>query len=531
MTGGRGAAGRALGPTRHERGGGPEAGYRRGPMGVVVAIDAGTTGVRAFAVGEDGRPAGWSYREFPQHFPRPGWVEHDADDIWEAVRTTLTELVARLEAEGQTIAAVGITDQRETVVVWDRKTGRPRHRAIVWQDRRTAERCDALRDGGHLDLVRTTTGLVLDPYFSGTKLEWLLDPALGGVEADGDLAFGTVDSWILWNLTGGAVHATDPSNASRTLLFDIGALEWSPELCDLLGVPATCLPEVRPSSGRFGTTVDGTGLPAGIPVSGIAGDQQAALFGQACFEPGTTKNTYGTGSFVLMNVGATCPPPVEGLLTTVAWTLADGTTAYALEGAIFVTGAAIQWLRDGLGLITDATEIGPLAATVPDTEGVFLVPAFTGLGSPYWDPYARGTLLGVTRGVGRAHLARAVVEAMTYQTRDVVEAMCEAAGREVTILRADGGASAMDLLLQLQADQLRVPVARPVIQETTALGAASLAGLAEGVWSSLGELSEHWQLDQKFEPVGAKGTADRNYGQWKRAVERSRSWAPAAESD
>jgi glycerol kinase len=307
-------------------------------MGVVVAIDAGTTGVRAFAVDEEGRPAGWSYREFPQHFPRPGWVEHDADDIWDAVQTTLAELRVTLDAAGRSIAAIGITDQRETVVMWDKRTGRPLHRAIVWQDRRTAQRCDDLRDAGHLDLVRRASGLVLDPYFSGTKLEWLLTE--GGVDGTNpDLAFGTVDSWILWNLTGGTVHATDPSNASRTLLFDITTMQWSDELCGLLGVPSTCLPEVRPSSGRFGVTADG------IPVSGIAGDQQAALFGQACFEPGMTKNTYGTGSFVLMNVGPDCPPPVEGLLTTVGWVLADGTTAYALEGAIFVTGAAIQWLR------------------------------------------------------------------------------------------------------------------------------------------------------------------------------------------
>ena len=484
-------------------------------MGIVVAIDAGTTGVRAFAVDEQGQPAGWSYREFPQHFPQPGWVEHDADDIWHAVEATLAELQAKLD---QPIAAIGITDQRETVVVWDKRTGRPLHRAIVWQDRRTAERCDALRDAGHLDLVRSTTGLVLDPYFSGTKLEWLLTE--GGIDATNpDLAFGTVDSWVLWNLTGGAVHATDPSNASRTLLYDITKLEWSGELCDLFGVPPSCLPEVRPSSGRFGVTADG------IPVSGIAGDQQSALFGQACFSPGMTKNTYGTGSFVLMNVGPDCPPPCEGLLTTVGWVLADGTTAYALEGAIFVTGAAIQWMRDGLGLITEAAEIGPLAATVPDTEGVYLVPAFTGLGSPYWDPYARGTLLGLTRGVGRAHLARAVVEAMAYQTRDVVEAMCSASGRDVALLRADGGASVMDLLLQLQADQLQVPVARPRIQETTALGAAYLAGLAEGVWSSLEEVAAQWALDLQFEPKASQGAADQRYAGWQRAVERSRNWA------
>jgi glycerol kinase len=489
-------------------------------MGVVVAIDAGTTGVRAFAVGEDGQPKGWSYREFPQHFPQPGWVEHDADDIWHAVQATLAEL--RQSLGDEPIAAIGITDQRETVVAWDKRTGRPLHRAIVWQDRRTAARCDALRDEGRLDLVRRTTGLVLDPYFSGTKLEWLLTE--GGVDAPNpDLAVGTVDSWVLWNLTGGATHATDPSNASRTMLYDITTLQWSDELTDLFGVPARCLPEVRPSSGRFGVTLDG------IPVSGIAGDQQSALFGQACFAPGMTKNTYGTGSFVLMNVGPTCPPPVEGLLTTVGWVLVDGTTAYALEGAIFVTGAAIQWLRDGLEIIREAAEIGPLAATVNDTEGVYLVPAFTGLGSPYWDPYARGTLLGLTRGAGRGHLARAVVEAMAYQTRDVVESMCDAAGQPVALLRADGGASVMDLLLQLQADQLQVPVARPRIQETTALGAAYLAGLAEGVWASLDEVAAQWALDEQFEPKASKGAADQRYAGWKRAVERSRGWAQGSD--
>ena len=493
------------------------------PNAVVVAIDAGTTGIRSFAVDEAGTPVAVAYRELTQHFPQPGWVEHDAAEIWRLVRETLDEVVRAL-GDGVTIAAVGITDQRETVVVWDRSTGEPLHRAIVWQDRRTAARCDELRDAGHLDLVRSTTGLVLDPYFSATKLEWLLRN-VDDVSTNANLAFGTVDSCVLWNLTGGDVHATDPSNASRTMLFDIRSLAWSNDLCDLFGVPASCLPEVRPSSGRFGVTADGCGLPAGVPVSGIAGDQQAALFGQACFTPGMTKNTYGTGSFVLMNVGDACPPPVEGLLTTVGWLLGDGSTAYALEGAIFVTGAAIQWMRDGLGLIAEAAEIGPLAATVPDTEGVYLVPAFAGLGSPYWDPYARGTIVGLTRGAGRAHLARAIVEAMAYQTRDVVEAMSSASGRSVTALRADGGASVMDLMLQLQSDQLQVPVARPVVQDTTVLGAAYLAGLAEGVWSSLDEIGSQWQLDREFTPAVSQGAANQRYAGWQRAVERSRSWA------
>ena len=485
-------------------------------MSVCLAIDAGTTGVRAFAVDDSGTPCGWKYREFTQHFPQPGWVEHDPDEIWEAVQATMTELRAELD---RPVAAVGITNQRETAVVWDRRTGAPRHRAIVWQDRRTAARCDELRRAGKIELVRRTTGLVLDPYFSATKLEWLLTE--GGVQADDNLAFGTVDSWLLWKLTAGAgkpVHATDPSNASRTLLYDIGGRAWSAELCELFGVPMACLPEVRPSSGAFGTTEDG------IAVSGIAGDQQAALFGQACFEPGMAKNTYGTGSFVLMNVGDRHPEPVEGLLTTIGWELADGTLAYVLEGAIFVTGAAVQWLRDGLGLIHEAADVEALAASVNSTEGVYLVPAFTGLGSPWWDPYARGTIVGLTRGTGRAHLARAVLESMAYQTRDVVEAMSAAAGRDLAGLRADGGGSANDLLLQLQADQLQAPVRRPAVQETTALGAAYLAGLAAGVWSTLDEVARHWKLDAEFTPAVPASVADARHADWRRAVDRSRGW-------
>jgi len=490
-------------------------------MSVVIAIDAGTTGVRSFALRDDGTPAGYAYREFPQHFPAPGLVEHDPDDIWEATTATLADLLERLD--GEAVAAVGITNQRETTVVWDRRNGRPLHRALVWQDRRTADRCEALAAAGHLDAVRRRTGLVLDPYFSATKLEWLLTE--GGVAAGPDLAFGTVDSWILWNLTGGVAHATEPSNASRTLLFDIRDLAWAPELTDLFGVPAGCLPEVRPSGGRFGVTAAGTPLPAGIPVSGILGDQQAALFGQACLEPGLTKNTYGTGSFVLMNVGETCPPPVEGLLTTVAWTREGHPGAtYALEGAIFVTGAAVQWLRDELGLIREAADIGPLAASVPDTGGVYLVPAFVGLGSPWWDPHARGTIVGITRGTGAAQLARAVVEAMAFQTRDVVEAMAAASGHPIAELRVDGGASAMDLLLQVQADQLQVPVARPVVQETTALGAAYMAGLSEGVWASTDDVAAAWHLDVRCEPAADPAAADASHARWRRAVERSRDW-------
>jgi glycerol kinase len=493
-------------------------------MALVIAIDAGTTGVRSFAFDEAGRPAGSAYRELPQHFPRPGWVEHDPDDIWQAVTATLDELLTRLEHPA--IAAIGITDQRETTVVWDKTTGRPLHRAIVWQDRRTAERCDELREQGHLDLVRRQTGLVLDPYFSATKLEWLLGP--GGVEVGPDVAFGTVDAWVLWNLTGGpdgGVHATEPSNASRTMLFDIGALAWSDELLELFGVPRSLLPEVRPTQGRFATTAAGLPVVAGIPVSGMAGDQQAALFGQACLDPGMSKNTYGTGSFVLMNVGDALPPPVDGLLTTVAWTV-DGRpgATYALEGAIFVTGAAIQWLRDGLGIIDAAEEMGPLAESCPDPEGVYVVPAFTGLGSPWWDPYARGTIVGITRGTGRGQLARAVVESMAYQTRDVVESMTAASSQAIAELRVDGGASAMDVLLGFQADQLGVPVARPVLQETTVAGAAYLAGLAEGVWSP-DDLAGLWQLDRRFEPAPDRADADARYAKWGQALARSRAWA------
>lgn len=489
-------------------------------MAVVISVDAGTTGVRSFAVDEEGRPAGWSYREFAQHYPRPGWVEHDAEEIWAAVQATLAELTAALS---EPVAAIGITDQRETVVAWDRRTGRPRHRAVVWQDRRTADVCRALEDAGHLPLVRDRTGLVLDPYFSATKAAWLLEH--GGVAADEDLALGTIDAWLLWKLTGGASFATDVTNASRTLLFDIAALAWSDELCELFRVPRSALPEVRPSSGRFGLTVEGTGLPAGVPVSGIAGDQQAALFGQACTSPGMTKSTYGTGSFVLMNVGQVKPPPVEGLLTTVAWAVegVPGAT-YALEGAIFATGAAVQWLRDGLGVIPDSAASEPLAASVPDTGGAYVVPAFAGLGSPWWDPYARGAVVGITRGTTAAHLARATLESIAYQTRDVVQAMTEASGHPVSALRADGGAAANDLLLQLQADQLQVPVARPVVQETTALGAAWLAGLAEGVWDDLEDVGAQWRLDREFVPTAGRGAADRGWAGWRRAVERSLAW-------
>lgn len=460
------------------------------------------------------------YREFTQHYPQPGWVEHDANEIWAAVVETLNAVIA--EVGRDTVAAIGITNQRETTVAWNRSTGQPYGNAIVWQDRRTASRCDQLEADGHLHLVRERTGLVLDPYFSGTKFEWMLNER--EIPRDDDLALGTIDAWLIWNLTGGAVFATDVTNASRTMLCDIRSRTWDSELCDLLHVPMSALPTIVPSSGRIGLTSQQCGVPEGIPISGVAGDQQAALFGQACVEPGMAKNTYGTGSFVLMNVGSECPPPTEGMLTTVAWTLADGTTHYALEGAIFVTGAAIQWLRDGLNIIDNAAETGPLAESVDDTGGVYFVPALTGLGSPWWDPYARGTIVGITRGTNRAHIVRATVESMTFQTRDVVDAMVAASGTPLKELRVDGGASVMDLLCQLQADQLGVDVLRPADQETTALGAAFLAGLGEGVWSSPAEVLQQWSLEAKFTPGDDRSAADASHAQWLRAVDRSKSW-------
>ncbi len=489
-------------------------------MAVVISIDAGTTGVRSIAFSPGGTIVASSYREFPQYFPQPGWVEHDAIEIWDAVQTTLSQVVGALD---ESIAAIGITDQRETVVVWDRSTGEPLHRALVWQDRRTSARCEELVEAGHEPKVRETTGLVLDPYFSASKLEWLIGG--GHIEVGPDTAFGTVDSWLMWKLTNGAVHVTDTTNASRTLLYDIGKMAWSEEMLDLFGIPASVLPEVRPSSGRFGETGDGLSIPAGIPISGVAGDQQAALFGQGCFEPGSAKNTYGTGSFILMNVGPNLPEPVDGLLSTVGWTLADGSTTYALEGAVFVTGAAIQWLRDGLGMIDDASEIGPLAESVESSDDVFMVPAFTGLGSPWWDANARGTIVGLTRGTTRAHIARATVESMALQSRDVIDAMAKVGGVHVDSLRVDGGASVMEILLQIQADQIGVPVHRSSITETTALGSAYLAGLAEGVWSNTAEITNAWQADLTVEPATDRQPADALHARWLQALGRSRDWA------
>ena len=483
--------------------------------GVVLAIDAGTTGVRTRAVFADGRPSIADYREFTQHYPRPGWVEHDAEEIWQAVRATLQAVCSLVN---EPIAAIGITNQRETVVAINRMTGAPLHRAIVWQDRRTAQRCDEL--ASNLAAVRSTTGLVLDPYFSGSKVEWLLRNT--DVAREKNLAFATIDAFLVHRLTGGTAFATDVTNASRTMLFDIRSLRWSSEMCAMFGVDESTLPTVVPSSGRIGTTVRDGSIPAGIPVSGVAGDQQAALFGQACFAVGSAKNTYGTGSFVLLNVGEHCPAPTSGMLTTVAWQLGDQPAVYALEGAIFVTGAAVQWLRDGLRIIDASSDVGPLAESVDDSGGVVVVPAFAGLGSPWWDAYARGAIFGITRGTTRAHVARAVVESMVFQTRDVVDAMTRASGVAIRDLRVDGGAAVMNLMLQLQADQLGVDVLRPTELETTAIGAAYLAGLAEGVWGSTDDIASRWALERRFTPSGAD--RDSAHALWLRAVERSRGW-------
>lgn len=481
---------------------------------MILAIDQGTTGTTCLVFDSDGTIAGRAYSEFEQHFPRPGWVEHDANEIWETTQSVAGDALKDAGTEGSGLDAIGITNQRETVVAWDPETGEPVHNALVWQDRRTAARCDELREAGHEDLVRLKTGLVLDPYFSGTKIEWLIENVDGAKNA----VFGTIDSWLVYKLTGR--HATEVSNASRTLLFDIEAGRWDPELCELLGVDPERLPEVLPSAAEFGTT---TKLGGEVPVTGIAGDQQAALFGQACHEPGDAKNTYGTGSFVLLNAGEERPEPCEGLLTTVAWQV-DSATTYALEAAIFVTGAAVQWLRDGLGVISEAAETEALAASLDSNDDVYFVPALTGLGSPHWDPYARGTIVGLTRGSGREHLARAALEAIAYQTVDAVRAQEAASGEALSELRADGGASENGWLMQFQADMLGVPVVVPEIAETTALGAAYLAGIGAGIWDSE-EVAERWREAERYEPKMSEDERETLLSEWHRALERSRGWA------
>jgi glycerol kinase len=481
---------------------------------VILAIDQGTTGTTCLVFDRDGRVRGRAYSEFQQHFPRPGWVEHDANEIWEVTRRVASHALADAKADAGSLNAVGITNQRETVVVWDPKTGEPVHNALVWQDRRTAARCDELREAGHEDLVRERTGLVIDPYFSGTKIEWLLH----NVEAAREAVFGTIDSWLVFKLTGR--HVTDYSNASRTLLFDIQELRWDPELCELLGVDPARLPEPVPSAAVYGQTGEFGGQ---IPVAGIAGDQQAALFGQACIEPGMAKNTYGTGSFVLLNAGGEVPDPAEGLLTTVAWGL-DGHVDYALEAAVFVTGAAVQWLRDGLGLVTEAAETEGLAASLESNDDVYFVPALTGLGSPHWDPYARGTIVGITRGTGRAHLARAALEAIAYQAVDAVRAQEAVSGQRLAELKADGGAVANRWLMQFQADTLGVPVIVPEIPETTALGAAYLAGIGSGFWDRE-EVATMWRQAASYEPSIGDDERAALLGRWHDALDRAKGWA------
>ena len=491
---------------------------------MILAIDQGTTGTTCLVFDPEAELIGRAYREFEQHFPRPGWVEHDAAEIWAVTQAVAGEALDDAGVGPGELQAVGITNQRETVVAWDPDTGEPLHRALVWQDRRTAERCDELREAGHEGLIRERTGLVIDPYFSGTKIEWLLGNVDGLRERarDGRAVFGTIDSWLIYNLCG--EHVTDPSNASRTLLYDIVEQRWSPELCVLLGdVPERALPAVGPSCGVLGTTRPDALHGHAVPVAGVAGDQQAALFGQACLAPGTGKNTYGTGSFVLINAGAKAPPPPAGLLTTVAWAIGERVT-YALEAAIFVTGAAVQWLRDGLGVISQAAETETLAASLDGNDGVYFVPALTGLGSPHWDPYARGTIVGLTRGNGRAHLARAALEAIAYQTVDAVRAM-EAAGVEpLSALKADGGATANAWLMQFQADVLGVPVVVPEVAETTALGAAYLAGVGTSAWT-LDQIGSSWRERARYEPAMSADERDGLLAEWRRALERSRAWA------
>ena len=481
---------------------------------MILAIDQGTTGTKCLVFDREGQIAGRAYSEFEQHFPRPGWVEHDASEIWEVTRSVAGQAVAAAGIDGSDLEGIGITNQRETVVAWDPKTAEPVHNALVWQDRRTAARCDELRDAGHEELVRERTGLVIDPYFSGTKIEWLLQ----NVEAARGAVFGTIDSWLVFKLTGR--HATDYTNASRTMLFDIRELRWDRELCGLLGVDPGALPEPLPSSHVYGTTGE---LGGEVPVAGIAGDQQAALFGQACTDPGQAKNTYGTGSFVLLNTGNEAPDPGEGLLTTVAASLGEQ-AAYALEAAVFVTGAAVQWLRDGLGIIESAGDTEALAESLEGNDGVYFVPALTGLGSPYWDPYARGTIVGLTRGTRREHLARAALEAIAYETVDAVRAQESVAGRPLQELRADGGAVVNGWLMQFQADVLGAPVVVPEITETTAVGAAYLAGIATGLWDAE-QVDAMWREADRYEPRMGADERESLLEQWHRAVERSRRWA------
>jgi glycerol kinase len=492
----------------------------------ILALDQGTTSSRAIVFDRRGRVAASAQKELRQIYPRPGWVEHDPLEIWEGQLAVAREAAASAGLTAQQIAAVGITNQRETTILWDRSTGRPVHPAIVWQCRRTAPLCDGLKREGWEPAVRQRTGLVVDAYFSGTKIQWLLEtvPGLRGRAERGEICFGTVDAWLTFMLSGGRAWVTDYSNASRTMLFNIHRLEWDPELCAALGVPLRMLPEVRPSSQVYAQT-SAELLGGEIPIAGIAGDQQASLFGQACFHAGTAKNTYGTGCFLLVHTGERPVASTTGLLTTMAASPAEGGAEYALEGSIFITGAAIQWLRDGLQVIANAAESERVAASVPDTGGVYFVPAFVGLGAPHWDMYARGAILGITRGTTRGHLVRAALEAIAYQTREVLSAASADAGIALEELRVDGGATGNDLLMQFQADILGTPVVRPVVKETTALGAAYLAGLAVGYWTSREEIAQNWAAERRFLPAMDASRRDQLFADWRRAVARASGWA------
>jgi len=491
----------------------------------ILALDQGTTSSRAIVFDRSGTAVATAQQEFPQIFPSPGHVEHDPEAIWSSQVATAREALARAGLQPADLAAIGVTNQRETTVLWERDSGRPIGNAIVWQSRITAPICDRLKAAGHEPLFREKTGLVVDAYFSGTKIKHILDSTDGlrARAARGEVLFGTIDSFLIWRLTRGTRHITDVTNASRTLLFNIHTMEWDDELLKILDVPRAMLPEVRSSSEVYGET-DPAILGTAVPVAGIAGDQQAALFGQACFEPGAAKNTYGTGCFMLLNTGESPVPSQKGLLTTVAWRV-GGKTTYALEGAVFVAGAAVQWLRDGLKAIQSSAEVEALMRQVPDTDGVYLVPAFVGLGAPYWDPRARGIIVGLTRNSSMAHVARAAVDAMAYQTRDVLQIMQEEANLALTTLKVDGGAAANAMMLQFQADLLGVPVRRPVVAETTALGAAYLAGLAVGYWDGLDDVRNNWALDREFAPERPRAEMDQLYAGWTKAVSRSLAWA------
>ncbi len=491
---------------------------------LILALDQGTTSSRAILFNKVGSIVAVEQEEFTQIYPKPGWVEHDANEIWQSQLTVTLNALKSNKVNASQIAAIGITNQRETTVVWDKTTGQPIHNAIVWQDRRTASICDQMKADGLEEYVKENTGLVIDAYFSGTKVKWILDNVEGArakAEA-GDLLFGTIDSWLVWKMTNGAVHITDYSNASRTLLFNIKTLQWDQKLLDYLNIPASVLPEVKPSSHVYGET---TLFGDAIPVAGIAGDQQAALFGQACHTPGMTKNTYGTGCFMLMNTGTEPVQSKSGLLTTIAWGIGDK-VYYALEGSVFIAGAAIQWLRDGLKIIDEAPDSEFYAMKVKDTQGVYVVPAFAGLGAPYWDMYARGAIFGLTRGTTKAHLVRATLESLAYQTKDLLDAMESDAGVPLTKLRVDGGACANNLLMQFQSDIIDTEVERPSVIETTALGAAYLAGIAVGYWS-IDQISENWQIDQTFRPEMENEKRDKLYKGWAKAVERSKGWEDA----